>query len=133
MLMNIQYRGKQPITADEWEHVLQTIRIVAEVTMKLKHIKVGKQTSILNRLSCTSYRKSSSRALRILKKLSEAWSVINLMKLENSGWSGPPFDPRILASIMGIQCEESRKLVHSEDAELHSTSAGKISNQIQSR
>ena len=28
MLMNIQYRGKQPITADEWEHVLQTIRIV---------------------------------------------------------------------------------------------------------
>ena len=28
MLMNIEYRGKQPITAEEWEHVLQTIRIV---------------------------------------------------------------------------------------------------------
>ena len=28
MLMNIEYRGKQPETPDEWEHVLQTIRIV---------------------------------------------------------------------------------------------------------
>ena len=28
MLMNIQYRGKQPETSEEWEHVLQTIRIV---------------------------------------------------------------------------------------------------------
>ena len=28
MLMNIQYRGKRPKSVDEWEHVLQTIRIV---------------------------------------------------------------------------------------------------------
>ena len=28
MLMNIQYRGKQPTTAEDWEHVLRTIRIV---------------------------------------------------------------------------------------------------------
>ncbi len=28
MLMNIQYRGKQPRTVDEWEYVLRTIRIV---------------------------------------------------------------------------------------------------------
>jgi transcriptional regulator with XRE-family HTH domain len=28
MLINIEYRGKQPETPEEWEHVLQTIRIV---------------------------------------------------------------------------------------------------------
>ena len=28
MLMNIRYRGNQPKTVDEWEHVLQTIRLV---------------------------------------------------------------------------------------------------------
>lgn len=28
MLMNIRYRGNQPKTVDEWEHLLQTIRIV---------------------------------------------------------------------------------------------------------
>ena len=37
----------------------------------------------------------------------------------NYGLSGPPFDPRILASIIGIQCKESKQLVRSEDAELH--------------
>ena len=36
----------------------------------------------------------------------------------NYGLSGPPFDPRILASIMGIQHEASKQLIHSEDAEL---------------
>jgi transcriptional regulator with XRE-family HTH domain len=28
MLMNIRYRGKQPTTVEDWEHILQTIRIV---------------------------------------------------------------------------------------------------------
>lgn len=28
MLMNIQYRGKQPRTVDEWEYVLRSIRFV---------------------------------------------------------------------------------------------------------
>jgi transcriptional regulator with XRE-family HTH domain len=28
MLRNIQYRGRQPKTADEWEYVLQSIRMV---------------------------------------------------------------------------------------------------------
>ena len=36
----------------------------------------------------------------------------------NYGLSGPPFDPRILASIMGIQHEASKQLIRSEDAEL---------------
>ena len=28
MLMNIRYRGKQPTTVEDWEHILRTIRIV---------------------------------------------------------------------------------------------------------
>ena len=28
MLMNIRYRGNQPKTPEDWEHILQTIRIV---------------------------------------------------------------------------------------------------------
>lgn len=28
MLMNIQYRGSQPKTPEDWEHILRTIRIV---------------------------------------------------------------------------------------------------------
>lgn len=30
MLMNIQYRGKQPKSVDEWEYVLRTIRLVVD-------------------------------------------------------------------------------------------------------
>lgn len=28
MLMNIRYRGNQPKTPEDWEHILQTIRII---------------------------------------------------------------------------------------------------------
>lgn len=38
------------------------------------------------------------------------------------GWRGPPYDPRLLASTMGINCEESKELILSEDAELHPNS-----------
>ena len=41
-------------------------------------------------------------------------------------WNGPPFNPQTLASIMGISCEESEKLSHSDDAELHSTEDGRL-------
>ena len=41
-------------------------------------------------------------------------------------WSGPPFNPQTLASIMGIPCEESEELLNSEDAELHPTQDGRL-------
>ena len=41
-------------------------------------------------------------------------------------WDGPPFDPRFLASAMGIHAEGSRKLTLSDDAELHPTSDGRL-------
>ena len=43
----------------------------------------------------------------------------------NYGWSGPPFDPKDFASIIGIPCEKSDQLFHSEDAELHPIERGR--------
>ena len=48
-----------------------------------------------------------------------------LADARNVGWSGPPFDPKTLASIIGIPCEKSDKLFHSEEAELHPTEEGR--------
>ena len=41
-------------------------------------------------------------------------------------WDGPPFNPEVLASILGIRCEESVELTHSEDAELHPAENGRM-------
>ena len=41
-------------------------------------------------------------------------------------WNGPPFNPEVLASILGIRCEESVELTHSEDAELHPAENGRM-------
>ena len=41
-------------------------------------------------------------------------------------WNGPPFNPEVLASILGIPCEESVELTHSEDAELHPAENGRV-------
>lgn len=49
-----------------------------------------------------------------------------LEEARNLGWSGPPYDPQILASTMGINSEESRNTIFSEDAELHPTSDGNL-------
>ena len=42
------------------------------------------------------------------------------------GWNGPPFNPEVLASVLGIRCEESVELTHSEDAELHPAENGRM-------
>ena len=41
-------------------------------------------------------------------------------------WNCPPFNPEVLASILGIRCEESVELTHSEDAELHPAENGRM-------
>ena len=92
--------------------------------MKRKYIKVGKRTyshySVVRLIE--RHRQISQDPEEIIRSL-----VRNkLAEARNSVWSGPPFDPRLLASIMGIQCEESRELVHSEDAELHPITDGKL-------
>ena len=88
--------------------------------MKSKYIKVGKRTyshdSVVRLIE--RHRHVSQDSEEIIRSL-----VRNeLAEAKNYGWNGPPFDPRILASIMGIECEEYRELLtHSEDAELHPT------------
>ena len=88
--------------------------------MKSKYIKVGKRTyshdSVVRLIE--RHRHVSQDPEEIIRSL-----VRNeLAEAKNYGWNGPPFDPRILASIMGIECEEYRELLtHSEDAELHPT------------
>ena len=42
------------------------------------------------------------------------------------GWKGPPFNPEVLASVLGIRCEASVDLTHSEDAELHPAENGRM-------
>ena len=85
--------------------------------MKPKYIRVGKRAyfdgSVIRLIECHPH--ISQDPKEIIRSL-----VRNeLVEAKNSGWSGPPFDPRFIASIMGIQYEESRKLVYSADAELH--------------
>ena len=93
----------------------------SEIMMKRKYVKVGKRiyshNSIVRLIECHQH--ISQDPEEIIRKL-----VRNeLAEAKNSGWSGPPFNPRILASIMGIECEESKELTYSEDAELQPTKA----------
>ncbi len=92
--------------------------------MGRKYVKVGKQvyshSSVLRLIEL--HRHISQDPREIIRSL-----VRNqLNEARNSLWTGPPFDPRILASIMGIQCEESTELIRSKDAELHPTAAGEL-------
>ena len=92
--------------------------------MTEKHIRVGKRV----------YTHSSVvRLIKFHPHISEDPEEIiqdlvrsKLAEARNLGWSGPPFDPQFIASMMGIQYEASRELAHSEDAELHRTEGGRL-------
>ena len=92
--------------------------------MTQKYVKVGKRvyshSSVVRLIKLhpyiSEYPEEIIRAL-VRSKLAEA---------RNLGWNGPPFDPRFLASTMGIQYEKSRELLHSTDAELHRTENGRL-------
>lgn len=94
-----------------------------EAKMKPKYKKVGKRTyshnSILRLID--SYSQISQDPEKIIRSLVHE----KIAAARNLGWTGPPFDPRILASIMGIHYEESRELIRSKDAELHPTGNGR--------
>lgn len=49
-----------------------------------------------------------------------------LTKVKKLNLNSPPFDPKFLASTLGILCEESDELILSEDAELHPTKDGRV-------
>lgn len=92
--------------------------------MTLKRAKTGKRSYSHNTVL---------RLIELHKEISEDPEEIirtlvrsKLEETKNLGWNGPPFDPQILASIMGIRCEPSKELVHSDDAELHPLADGKL-------
>lgn len=92
--------------------------------MKFKCVRVGRRVYshplVVGLIEC--YREISQNPLEIMRRLIRD----RLDAAMNLGWSGPPYDPRSFASTMGIASEESKKLILSEDAELHPSSGGKL-------
>ena len=90
--------------------------------MKQKYFKVGKRVysnpSVVHLMEL--HREVSQDPEEIIRHLARN----EIADARNYGLNGPPFDPRILASIMGIQHEESKQLIHSEDAELQPIEKG---------
>ena len=90
--------------------------------MTQRHFKVGKRVysnpSVV--LLLELHREVSQDPEEIIRHLARN----EIADARNYGLSGPPFDPRILASIMGIQYEESKQLIHSQDAELQPIGKG---------
>ena len=92
--------------------------------MKQRYVKVGKRyyshDSVLRLIERHS--EISHDPEKIIRSLVQD----KLAVARNFNWNGPPFNPRILASIMGISCEKSEKLSHSDDAELYPTEDGRL-------
>ena len=85
--------------------------------MREKYVKVGKRVysnvSVVHLMEL--HREISQDPEEIIRHLARN----EIADARNYGLNGPPFDPQILASIVGIQCEELKQLIRSEDAELH--------------
>ena len=85
--------------------------------MREKYVKVGKRVysnvSVVHLMEL--HKEISQDPEEIIRHLARN----EIADARNYGLNGPPFDPRILASIVGIQCEELKQLIRSEDAELH--------------
>ena len=88
--------------------------------MKQRYVKVGKRyyshDSVLRLIERHS--EISHDPVKIIRSLVQR-ELTRARQSKFYKWRGPPFNPQTLASIMGIPCEESEKLFHSEDAELH--------------
>ena len=95
--------------------------------MKHRHLRVGKKY-----YSHPSVIQLVDRHSRISQDPEEVIRSLVQDKLDVARqskyfqWNGPPFNPEVLASTLGIRCEESVKLTHSEDAELHPAENGRM-------
>lgn len=92
--------------------------------MTKKYIRVGKQiyshSSVISLVEL--HQEISQDPQEIIQNLVKK----KLAYAKNKGWNGPPYDPQILASILGILCEKTDKLLRSDDAELHPTKDGRL-------
>ena len=87
--------------------------------MSKKYIRVDKRiyshSSVIRLIEL--HREVSEDPQEIIRYLARE----ELTKVKNLDLNSPPFDPKILASTIGIPCEKSEELIRSEDAELHPT------------
>ncbi len=92
--------------------------------MKRKFVKVGRH--IYSHSSVVSLIERHHGISQDPREIMQHLIRIRIDAARNLGWDGPPYDPRFLASTMGINSEKSKKLILSEDAELHPTPDGKL-------
>ena len=92
--------------------------------MERKLVKVGNQ--IYSHCSVLRLIELHGQISQDPKEIIRSLVRNQLSEARTYGWGGPPFDPRFLASTLGIRCEESRELTYSEDAELHPTTNGRL-------
>ncbi len=92
--------------------------------MKRKYVKVGRH--IYSHSSVVGLIERHHGISQDPREIMQHLIRIRIDAARNLGWDGPPYDPRFLASTMGINSEKSKKLILSEDAELHPNSDGKL-------
>ena len=95
--------------------------------MKQKVLKIGKKYYSHNSVGRLIDRHSeiSQDPEEIIRSIVQ--DKLNVAKQSGHfGWKGPPFNPEVLASVLGIRCEASVELTHSEDAELHPVENGRM-------
>ena len=92
--------------------------------MNGKYIKVGRR--VYSHPSVIGLIERHHAISQDPKEIMQSLIRIRLDAARDLGWSGPPYDPRFLASTMGIKCQASKNLILSEDAELHPTPDGKL-------
>lgn len=98
-----------------------------EETMKQSVLKVGKKyyshNSVLRLIEC--YSEVSEDPEQIIRSLVRD-PLTAARQSRHFRWDRPPFKSEVLASILGIRCEASVELTHSEDAELHPAENGRM-------
>ena len=92
--------------------------------MKRKYVKVGRH--VYSHSSVIGLIERHHGISQDPREIMQHLIHIRIDAARNLGWDGPPYDPRFLASTMGINSEKSKQLILSEDAELHPTPDGKL-------
>jgi len=92
--------------------------------MPRKYLKVGKD--VYSHKSILALVDENSRISRDPKAIIRHKAAEAISHAKHMGWNGPPFDPEILASYMGIKTQEAQRPLHSRDAEIRADEDGRL-------
>lgn len=92
--------------------------------MKRKYVKVGKK--YYSHPSVVKLIEQNPDISNDPEEIIRSFVQKTLAEARKFLWEGPPFNPEVLASILGISCEKTDKLTYSEDAELLPVENGRI-------